>query len=227
MRAVIVHRNQATGRGLALILEKYGNFEIMAEASNLDEAPDVALEQRPDLVVIDSEFPEPDLEKTIGFIKESLPETSVAVLTGSDDWAHLQASIRAGAASFVSMDTDPENLALSLRLASDGHVLVSSSLVSDLSDIVADEPAASDDGVAHDLSVRELEILGHVVNGATNQEIAGALSIAENTVKVHMRNILGKLQLHNRQQAAAYALKTGIISDAEFRADNRYYPNHA
>lgn len=218
MKVVIIHRNSATGHGLALILERYGDFEVVAEVSSPDDAVAVPLEKKPDLVVIDSEFSELDLEETIGLIKVSLPETSVAVLTGSDEWSHLEASIRAGAASFVSMKTDPENLALCLRLVSDGHVLVSSPLVSNLSHLVPGEPDASEDEPAHDLSEREVEILGHVVHGATNLEISESLIITENTVKVHMRNILGKLQLRNRQQAAAYALKTGIISDTEFRS---------
>ena len=71
------------------------------------------------------------------------------------------------------------------------------------------------------MSRRELEILEHVARGATNQEIGDALSITENTVKVHMRNILGKLQLRNRQQAAAYALKSGIVSDFDFLGQNQ------
>ena len=217
MEAVIVHPNSATGHGLTLILEKYGGFQVVAEVSNPLEVVTITLEKRPTLVVVDSEFPELDLEETIGLIKDSLPETSVAVLTGSDDWSHLEASVRAGAASFVSMKTDPESLALCLRLVSDGHVLVSSPLVSNLSDIVPGVSEPTEDGAAHDLSQRELEILSHVVHGATNLEIAESLLIAENTVKVHMRNILGKLQLRNRQQAAAYALKSGIITDTELR----------
>ena len=116
------------------------------------------------------------------------------------------------------MKTEPENLALCLRLVSDGHVLVSSPLVSDLSHLVPSEDAQSEEDMGHDLSEREVEILGHVVHGATNLEISESLTIAENTVKVHMRNILGKLQLRNRQQAAAYALKTGIVSEVEFRS---------
>ena len=226
MQVVIVHRNPATGHGLALILEKYGNFKVVAEVSNSLEAVNVTLEKKPNLVVVDSEFQDLDLEETIRLIKDSLPETSVAVLTGSDDWSHLEASMRAGAASFVSMKTDPESLALCLRLVSDGHVLVSSPLVSNLSDLVSGEPEASEDEALHDLSERELEILGHVVHGATNLEISESLMIAENTVKVHMRNILGKLQLRNRQQAAAYALKSGIINDAEFRLSDQDGPGH-
>ena len=221
MQVVIIHRNSATAHGLALILEKYGDFEVVAEVSDADEAVAVAQEKNPRLVVIDSEFPELDLEETIGLLKKTLPETSVAVLTGSDDWTHLESSIRAGAASFVSMKTDPESLALCLRLVSDGHVLVSSPLVSDLSQLVPDAAASSEEEANHDLSEREVEILEHVVHGATNLEISESLMIAENTVKVHMRNILGKLQLRNRQQAAAYALRTGIISEDALRNGDR------
>ena len=217
MKVVIIHRNAATGHGLALILERYGDFKVAAEVSSHDEAIPTALKEAPDLVIVDSEFPELNLEETLGAIKDSLPDASVAVLTGSDDWSHLEDSIRAGAASFISMKTPPEELALCLRLAAGGHVFVASPLVSTLSDLVSEGPKEGNGGVDHDLSERELEILNLVSHGATNQEISESLTIAENTVKVHMRNILGKLQLRNRQQAAAYALKTGlVVHDAEF-----------
>ena len=214
---VIVHRNSVTARGLALILERYSDLQVVAEVSDTETALAVIREKMPDLILVDSEISELDLDATIASAKFVLPEASIAVLTGTDDWSHLSTSIRAGATSFVSMKTDPEELALCLRLVSDGHVLVSSPLVSSLSDLVQDDPGSLDEKAEHELSNRELEILGHVVHGLTNLEISQALTITENTVKVHMRNILGKLQLRNRQQAAAYALKTGLVSDEEFR----------
>ena len=79
----------------------------------------------------------------------------------------------------------------------------------------------SEEEANHDLSEREVEILEHVAHGAINLEISESLMIAENTVKVHMHNILGKLRLRNRQQAAAYALRTGIVSEDAFRNDDR------
>lgn len=217
MKVVIIHRNTATGHGLALILEKYGDFQVVAEVSCQKEAIPAVLREAPDIVLVDSEFADLGLEETLSSIKDSLPETSVAVLTGSDDWSHLEASIRAGAASFISMKTPPEELALCLRLVAGGHVFVASPLVSTLSDLVSEGRKDVNGEVDHDLSGRELEILNLVSHGATNQEISESLTIAENTVKVHMRNILGKLQLRNRQQAAAYALKTGlVVHNAEF-----------
>ena len=217
MKVVIIHRNTATGHGLALILEKYGSFQVVAEVSDPEEAVTVVLKMGPELVLVDSEFRDLNLEETVGSIKDSLPETPVAVLTGSDDWSYLEASIRAGAASFVSMKTPPEELALCLRLTAWGHVFVASPLVSSLSDLVDGGAPGETDDPEHDLSQRELEIINLVAQGATNLEISESLAIAENTVKVHVRNILGKLQLRNRQQAAAYALKTGIVDqDTEF-----------
>ena len=219
MRVIIAHRNAAAGHGLALLLAKYGDFDVVAEVSDPAEIVSTAVEVEPDLALMDSEFPGLDLEETIRRMKVRLPKVAVAVFTGSDNWSHLESSIRAGATSFVSMKTDPEELALSLRLAGDGHVLVSTPLVASLSDLFRSDPNLSaKDGVSahHDLSHRELEILQLVAQGSTNAEIAAELVIAENTVKVHMRNILGKLQLRNRQQAAAYALQSGIVSDLVF-----------
>ncbi len=215
MKVAIVHRNPTTAHGLTLILEKYSDLQVVSEVSDFEESWAAIGDCNPGLVLIDSEFPNMEIESMINRVKALLPDAAIAVLTGSDDWANLNASIRAGAASFVSMKTDPEQLALCLRLVADGHVLVSSPLVVTLSDLFREETAAGENEVEHDLSDRELEILGHVASGATNLEVSEALTISENTVKVHMRNILGKLQLRNRQQAAAYALRNGLVSDSD------------
>lgn len=217
MKVVIIHRNSATGHGLALILEKYGQFEVVSEVSDLEEGLENLGNWAADLVLLDSEFSGLNLEHTVGVIKERSPESAVVVLTGADDWSHLETSIRAGAASFISMKTPPEELALSLRLVGGGHLFVASPLVSSLADLVGGGPEEQSGGSEHDLSDRELEVLNLVTHGATNSQISGSLTISENTVKVHMRNILGKLQLRNRQQAVAYALNTGIVvHDDEF-----------
>lgn len=220
MRVIIAHRNAATGHGLALLLAKYGDFEVVEEVSDPLQIVNTVTSSGPDLLLLDSEFRGMDLEQTIREVKRVGPAVAVAVVTGSEDWSQLDSSMRAGATSFVSMKTDPEQLVLSLRLAGDGHVLVSTPLVASLSDLFRSETGGVDQGggtqQGHDLSQRELEILQLVAQGSTNAEIAESLVIAENTVKVHMRNILGKLQLRNRQQAAAYALQTGIVNDLVF-----------
>ena len=218
MRVVIAHRNSASGHGFALLLAKYGDFDVVAEVSDPEKVVATVIGEKPDLILMDCEFPELSLDASIRQIKAALPESAVAVFTGSDEWSHLESSIRAGASSFVSMKTDPQELAICLRLASDGHVLVATPLVATLSDLVQGEPGKEETEAAHDLSQRELEILFHVAQGATNLEIAQSLTITENTVKVHVRNILGKLQFRNRQQATAYALKSGIVNDFAFGA---------
>ena len=220
VRVIIAHRNAAAGHGLALLLAKYGDFDVVGEVADPDEIVATIVNANPNLALVDSEFPSIDLEGIIRLVKERVPDVAVAVFTGSDNWSHLEDSIRAGATSFVSMKTDPEELARSLRLAGDGHVLVSTPLVASLLDLFNGEPAPVTRDAAltviHDLSQRELEILRLVAHGHTNAEIAESLIIAENTVKVHMRNIFGKLQLRNRQQAAAYALQSGIVADLVF-----------
>ena len=224
MRVIIAHRNAATGHGLALLLAKYGDFEVVAEVSDPSQIVNSVTAEGPDLLLLDSEFPKLDLAEAIREVKRVGKEIAVAVIAGSEDWSLLDSSMRAGATSFVSMKTDPEQLALSLRLAGDGHVLVSTPLVASLSDLFrSDDNGLGKEGDAqqtHDLSQRELEILHLVAQGYTNAEIGEALVIAENTVKVHMRNLLGKLQLRNRQQAAAYALQSGIVRDLTLPSTN-------
>ncbi|MDE2939475.1 MAG: response regulator transcription factor [Chloroflexota bacterium] len=221
MKVVIIYPNTASAHGLALLLEKYGDFEVVAEVSGPEEAMPALSLHEPSLILLNSHLSELPLEDSISQLKESSPETAVVVVTETEDWQPLELSIRAGASAFVSMNTAPEELALCLRLAADGHVLVSTSLVSSLSDLVEGETETGQSDTGDDLSRRELEILEHVARGATNQEIGDALTITENTVKVHMRNVLGKLQPRNRQQAAAYALKSGIVSDFDFLGQNQ------
>ena len=220
MKAVILHQNSASSHGLALLQEKYEDFDVVAEVSDPEEVDSALSVHEPILVLLNTQFSELPLEDNIRQLKETCPESAVVVITETEDWDHLDSSIRAGASAFVSMKTAPEELALCLRLASDGHVLVSTPQVTSLSDLLEGEDETEGSDTEAVLSRRELEILEHVARGATNLEIGEALIISENTVKVHMRNILGKLQLRNRQQAAAYALKSGIVGDFDFLQQN-------
>ena len=217
MNVAIIHRNSATAHGLAQILEKYRDLQVVSEISDFQGSWTSVGDSDLGLVLIDSELPDLDVEAIVDRVRALLPKAAIAVMTGSDDWSHLNAFIRAGAASFVSMKTDAEQLALCLRLVSDGHVPVSSPLVATFPDLVREETGPGETDTDHDLSERDLEILGQVANIATNLEIAEVLTVSENTVKFHMRNIPGKLQLRYRQQPAAYPLRNGLVSDSDVR----------
>ena len=139
MKAVILHQNSASSHGLALLLEKYEDFDVVAEVSDPEEVDSALSVHEPILVLLNTQFSELPLEDNIRQLKETCPESAIVVITETEDWDHLDSSIRAGASAFVSMKTAPEELALCLRLASDGHVLVSTPQVTSLSDLLEGE----------------------------------------------------------------------------------------
>ena len=206
MRVVIANRNAAVAEGLALLLEKHGEFDVVS-VSEIPEVVSAVLDSMADMLLVDPELPELDLKGLIDQVAEAASSTAVAVLTGSNDPRYLRVAVESGARGYVSMDAEPEELVRKLELIGEGHVLVSGPIAKDLSDLMGG--ASSNE----DLSEREIEVVNLVARGSTNKEIAETLVIAENTVKVHLRNIYGKLDIRNRQQLAVYAFQSGIVEE--------------
>ena len=146
----------------------------------------------------------------------------LAVLISPSRKADVLKMIEAEAQGCLSMDQSPDEFANSIRLIAQGNMIISQDLVSNFVDDVTTsrESEAGEDT----LSGREREVLALIGHGATNKEIADTLIVAENTVKVHLRNILSKLSLRNRQQAAVYAAQEGIVGEVEV-SDDLYLEN--
>ena len=206
MRVVIANRNAAVAEGLALLLEKHGEFDVVS-VSEIPEVVSAVLDSMADMLLVDPELPELDLKGLIDQVAEAASSTAVAVLTGSNDPRYLRVAVESGARGYVSMDAEPEELVRKLELIGEGHVLVSGPIAKDLSDLMGG--ASSNE----DLSEREIEVVNLVARGSTNKEIARSLVITENTVKVLLRNIYGKLDIRNRQQLVAHALRSGIAEE--------------
>jgi NarL family two-component system response regulator LiaR len=138
------------------------------------------------------------------------PRTNVVVLTSYHDDEHVFPAIRAGALSYVLKEVGPDELAETVRKAATGeavlHPRVAARVVRELHGARRDEP-----NVFHDLSERELEVLKLIAEGLSNAEISGRLFISEKTTKNHVSNILGKLHLADRTQAAVYAWRQGVV----------------
>ena len=218
MKVVIAYRNISVAHGLVLLLQKYGDFDNVVEVSEIEQLIPKVHSLRPDLVLIDPELPAMNLIETVKHVRSVVPEAAVTVLVSRNDRSLLDSAIQADVTSFISVDTEPEQFVLLLRLSADGHVFVSSSLVQGLSDVTSDSQISSklvkSSSTKHSLSHRELQVLNLVAEGLTNGEIAEKLFITENTVKVHMRHILEKLELRNRQQATAFAIQSGLLDAA-------------
>jgi DNA-binding NarL/FixJ family response regulator len=145
-----------------------------------------------------------DVEDVIAALSAQEPKPAIVMLISPESPARAEAVLRAGASGCLSLNVTAEELGDTLRVLHRGAVVVSSEIAAGMQ---IQEPQAAAPG---GLSGREREVLGLVASGATNREIAQALVVTENTVKVHLRNVLDKLHLRNRQQAVAFAIREGI-----------------
>ena len=186
-------------------------FEIFT-ALNGKEAIQKANEIKPSLIFMDMAMPEMNGFEATRKIKAEFPDVDIVMLTVSDDDDNLFASIRAGASGYLLKNVKPEELFRRLRGISKGEAPISPLLASKiLREFARLDQSAPVPKAIDGLSGRETEVLGLVAKGMTNREIGEQLHIAENTVKNHLRNILDKLHLNNRAQAAAFAVRHGLI----------------
>ena len=202
-RIAVANRNAAVAQALALLLQQEDEFDVAADLTDADQIDGVVADTKPELLLVDPALPDLDLAGVVRSVAEVSPETAVAVLTDSNDGKYLKGAVESGARAYLSMEGDADELIQKLKLIASGHVVASGTAARDLSDLVGAGSSGADDG----LSDREIEVVNLVARGDTNKEIADTLVIAENTVKVHLRNIYGKLNLRNRQELTAYALQ--------------------
>jgi NarL family two-component system response regulator LiaR len=169
------------------------------------EAVDLAGRLLPDVVLMDLVMPELDGVEATRKIRAASPSTKVIVLTSFADDEKVFPAIKAGAAGYLLKDVHPAELADAVRKASRGEALLAPSVAARLMQEVAGErPAASG------LTERELEVLRLIARGMSNKQIAHELVVSEKTVKTHVSNILAKLHLADRTQAALYAVREGL-----------------
>ena len=202
-------------KGIASLLKARYDMEIVGEARDGVETVKLAHELVPDVILMDVNMPEHDgLEATL-LIKQNLPGVQIVMLTVSDDDEDLFTAIRYGAKGYLLKNLDPEQLFEMLEGVRQGEAPISGVMAAKIlqefrqpEQSLPQQPQPADS-----LTPREVEVLQQVVAGATNKEIAGVLYITENTVKIHLRNILEKLQVQNRIQAAVQAVRQGLIEE--------------
>lgn len=209
MRILLVDDHVLFRKGLAQLLNAQPDFQVLGEAGDGLEATDRARELMPDLILMDINMPRCDGREATRLIKQELPYVVIVILTVSDDDQDLFAALQNGAQGYLLKKMDPEDLFAQLRGLARGEAPLSRLMAGKiLREFAHAAPPQSD--AERELTARELQVLQLVAKGLTNREIADQLVVAENTVKNHLRNILAKLHLENRVQAAAYALRQGI-----------------
>ena len=208
IRVVIADDHAVVREGLRSFLGIQDDIEIVAEASDGEEAVRQVEVNAPDVVVMDLVMPRVEGVEAIRRIRTASPDVKIIVLTSFADDEKMLAAVRAGATGYLLKDAKPQELSDAIRAANRGEALVHPAVAARLMQEVAarDKPSPADA-----LTPRELEVLRLMVRGLPNKQIARELEIAEKTVKTHVSNILRKLDLQDRTQAVVYALRERIV----------------
>ncbi|TDC73758.1 response regulator [Streptomyces hainanensis] len=209
IRVLIVDDHQVVRRGLRTFLEVQDDIEVVGEAADGAAGVERAEELRPDVVLMDVKMPGTDGVEALGRLSELGNPARVLVVTSFTERRTVIPALRAGAAGYVHKDIDPEALAGAIRAVHAGHVLLQPEVAGAL---LAQAPGGSG-GRAGSLTDREREVLALIARGRSNREIARALVLSEKTVKTHVSNILMKLDLADRTQAALWAVRHGVSDE--------------
>lgn len=232
IKILLVEDHKLTRIGLRTVLERTDDIKVIGEAENGKEAIDKATELQPDVVLMDVGMPVMDGIEAVQKIREKHKDINTIMLTSHDNERDILASLSAGACGYCLKDVEPERLYTAIRSVNEGDVWLDSNVASRVMKAYQSEPASAESKetpppvsanqkieVNHPelppapeaLSPREMEVLGLIVEGLSNQEIADRLIISLATAKTHVRNILNKLAVDDRTQAAVHAMRRGLV----------------
>ena len=210
IRVMIVDDHAIVRQGLRAIIRVTPDLELAAEAGGGREAIELAAAQRPDVILMDLVMPETDGVAAIAAIKRTQSGVRVIALTTFADADLVLGAVQAGADGYLLKDVDVQELARAIRTVNGGQPYLHPDATRHLL-----QATARPEQPAERLTSREQEVLALVARGHTNRQIADALQISEKTVSVHVSNLLSKLGMASRTQAALYAARIGLLSPDE------------
>jgi DNA-binding NarL/FixJ family response regulator len=208
IRVLLVDDHQVVRRGLRTFLEVQDDIEVVGEAAEGAEGAARAEELRPDVVLMDVKMPGTDGIEALRKLRALDNPAKVLIVTSFTEQRTAVPALRAGAVGYVYKDIDPEALAGAIRSVHAGHVILQPEVAGAL--LSQEETAGGGQGRGNALTEREREVLALIADGRSNREIARALVLSEKTVKTHVSNILMKLDLADRTQAALWAVRHGV-----------------
>lgn len=218
LRILLVDDHVLFRKGIASLLANRKDVTVVAEANDGLEAIRIARETLPDVILLDVNMPGQDGILTAKILKQEMPHIHIVMLTVSDDDTNLFEAIKNGAQGYLLKNLEPHELYKMLDKVRHGEAAISGAMAMKILREFSQPPSrqAEQSGAKVDeLTQREIQVLEQVVTGASNKEIAEILHITENTVKIHLRNILEKLQVQNRIQAAVQAVRKGLIDESQ------------
>jgi two-component system, NarL family, response regulator LiaR len=210
IRVILVDDHNMVRIGLKAYFSTLPDIQVVGEAGSGEEAVRLATELAPDVALMDLIMPGMDGVEATRQVKKVSPHTQVIVVTSYHEDEHIFPAIRAGALSYVLKDIDPDVLAEAVRRAANGEAVLNPRVAARMVKELHGQGAESINPFS-ELTDREMEVLRHIAAGKNNHEISEVLVISEKTVKTHITNILAKLHLSDRTQAAVYAWQEGIV----------------
>lgn len=207
---LIVDDHEVVCQGVRAYLETLSDFDVIGEAYSGEDAIELVKQYVPDVVLMDLILPGMDGIETTRVVKNISPRTQVVVLTSFHEDSLIFPALKAGAISYILKDMKMNKLAETVRKAHNGEVILHPRVAARVLQNIRKEDQAENE-IYTELTERELEVLKLIANGYPNSQIAEELVISENTVKGHVSNILSKLHLADRTQAAVFAWQKGIV----------------
>jgi two-component system, NarL family, nitrate/nitrite response regulator NarL len=218
IRILLIDDHTLFRSGVSALLQRQPDLEVVGEASDGVEGIKRAKQHAPDVILLDLNMPGLSGLETLQLLVQDLPDTAVVMLTVSEDADELTAAMRAGASGFLLKSIDAEALVAAIRKAAAGQPVITEHMTAKLVEQMR-KPAPQPDAPSvprtsgDTLTARERDIVRELARGASNKEIARTLDLAESTVKIHVRNILRKLNLTSRVQVAVYAVGQEGMAD--------------
>jgi two-component system response regulator DevR len=210
IRVLIADDHEVVRMGIKVLLQQHQNLRVVGEASNGEEAVQQALIHRPDVVVLDVRMPNMSGVEACQQIVQQLPGTRVVMLTSYAEDDLLFAAIRAGASGYVLKRIGSDELVRTIEAVGRGESALDPSMTEAVFREVRQTEKTKEAAVFADLSAQEMRVLALIADGLTNREIAGRLFLGEGTVRNYVSNLLSKLHLANRAEAAAFAVQHHI-----------------
>lgn len=211
IRVILIDDHTLFRKGLAELIERHGRIEVVAMTGNPHEARSLLETHKPDVALVDLNMPEIDGITLVAALREEGYTLPILLLTVSDAQEDLAAALRAGARGYLLKDMEPDDVEDAIQRAARGETVVAPKMTAKLVNLL-DQKRGTPESLLAQLTQRERQILVHLSRGESNKAIARALDISHDTVKLHVRHILAKLNLSSRVEAAVFAVEHKLTS---------------